>query len=133
MNKYKVNTKDLLGLELGFENCESMFIPIEAFKVLKLDGQGNVQAVINLRDTINYKTCAHKRLTPLERINKYNDITSIELAYKNKNITYEIKWWENPNPYIMEQENKYQTSNLIAYDKLYLKILEKERHISEEI
>ncbi|MCX0398615.1 hypothetical protein LI014_14620, partial [Clostridium perfringens] len=60
--------------------------------------------------------------TPLQRINKYNDIVSLNLVYKDEDIEYKLLWWEDPNPYVMTDNNRYQTSELISYNKLYLEI-----------
>ncbi|MFY8262995.1 hypothetical protein ACOT7R_08865 [Clostridium perfringens] len=119
MDNQEINTKDLLGIDLGFENCEGMFIPIEALDNLYIKN-GEINTYITLHPNIAYKGYIGE--SPLERIHKFNDITSINLIYKNNDIKYDLLWWENPNPYIMEQENKYQKSQLISWNRLHLEI-----------
>lgn len=33
-----------------------------------------------------------------------------------------LLWWEDPNPYVMDENNRYQTSELISYNKLHLEV-----------
>lgn len=119
MDNKEINTKDLLGIDLGFENCEGMFIPVESFTDLYIQ-DGEINTYINLSDKIEYK--GFDNSTPLQRINKYNDIVSLNLIYKDEDIEYKLLWWEDPNPYIMTDNNRYQTSKLISYNKLHLEI-----------
>ncbi|HAT4302262.1 TPA: hypothetical protein I9089_002367 [Clostridium perfringens] len=119
MDNKEINTKDLLGIELIFENCEGMFIPVESFNDLYIQ-DGEINTYINLNDKIEYKSFDNS--TPLQRINKYNDIVSLNLIYKDEDIEYKLLWWEDPNPYIMTDNNRYQTSKLISYNKLHLEI-----------
>lgn len=119
MDNKQINTKDLLGIELIFENCEGMFIPVESFTDLYIQN-GEINTYINLSDKIEYKSFDNS--TPLQRINKYNDIVSLNLIYKDEDIEYKLLWWENPNPYIMTDNNRYQTSELISYNKLHLEV-----------
>ncbi|XZH34265.1 hypothetical protein ACSW8L_16210 (plasmid) [Clostridium perfringens] len=119
MDNKQVNTKDLLGIELIFENCEGMFIPVESFTDLYIQ-DGEINTYINLSDKIEYK--GFDNSTPLQRINKYNDIVSLNLIYKDEDIEYKLLWWEDPNPYIMTDNNRCQTSELISYNKLHLEI-----------
>ena len=119
MDNKQINTKDLLGIELIFENCEGMFIPVESFTDLYIQ-DGEINTYINLSDRIEYKSFDNS--TPLQRINKYNDIVSLNLIYKDEDIEYKLLWWEDPNPYIMTDNNRYQTSELISYNKLHLEV-----------
>lgn len=119
MDNKQINTKDLLGIELIFENCEGMFIPVESFTDLYIQ-DGEINTYINLSDKIEYKSFDNS--TPLQRINKYDDIVSLNLIYKDEDIEYKLLWWEDPNPYIMTDNNRYQTSKLISYNKLHLEI-----------
>ena len=119
MDNKQINTKDLLGIELIFENCEGMFIPVESFTDLYIQN-GEINTYINLSDKIEYKSFDNS--TPLQRINKYDDIVSLNLIYKDEDIEYKLLWWEDPNPYIMTDNNRYQTSKLISYNKLHLEV-----------
>lgn len=119
MDNKKINTKDLLGIELIFENCEGMFIPVESFTDLYIQ-DGEINTYINLSDKIEYKSFDNS--TPLQRINKYDDIVSLNLIYKDEDIEYKLLWWEDPNPYVMDDNNRYQTSELISYNKLHLEV-----------
>lgn len=119
MDNKEINTKDLLGIDLGFENCEGMFIPVEALDNLYIK-DGEINTYIYLNEKIEYK--GFDNSTPLQRINKYNDIVSLNLIYKDEDIEYKLLWWEDPNPYIMTDNNRYQTSKLISYNKLHLEV-----------
>lgn len=119
MDNKQVNTKDLLGIELIFENCEGMFIPVESFTDLYIQ-DGEINTYINLSDKIEYKSFDNS--TPLQRINKYDDIVSLNLIYKDEDIEYKLLWWEDPNPYVLNDNNRYQTSKLISYNKLHLEV-----------
>ena len=119
MDNKQINTKDLLGIELIFENCEGMFIPVESFTDLYIQ-DGEINTYINLSDKIEYKSFDNS--TPLQRINKYDDIVSLNLIYKDEDIEYKLLWWEDPNPYVMDDNNRYQTSELISYNKLHLEV-----------
>lgn len=115
MDNKEINIKYLLGIDLGFENCEGMFIPVEALDNLYIK-DGEINTYINLNEKIEYGGF-YDDLTPLQRINKYDDITSVNLIYKDNDVEYEIvrsnEW---------EQENRYQTSELIFWNKLHLEI-----------
>lgn len=114
MDNKQINTKDLLGIGLIFENCEGMFIPVESFTDLYIQ-DGEIDTYINLSDKIEYK--GFDNSTPLQRINKYDDITSVNLIYKDKDMEYQTVWYN-----AWEQENRYQTSELISWNKLHLEI-----------
>lgn len=115
MDNKEINTKDLLGIDLGFENCEGMFIPVEALDNLYIK-DGEINTYIYLNEKIEYKGF-YDDLTPLQRIKHMNDITSVNLIYKDKDIEYQTVWYN-----AWEQENRYQTSELISWNKLHLEI-----------
>ena len=115
MDNKQINTKDLLGIDLGFENCEGMFIPVEALDNLYIK-DGEINTYIYLNEKIEYKGF-YDDLTPLQRIKHMNDITSVNLIYKDKDIEYQTVWYN-----AWEQENRYQTSELISWNKLHLEI-----------
>ena len=115
MDNQEINTKDLLGIGLIFENCEGIFMPIEALDNLYIK-DGEINTYINLSDKIEYKGF-YDDLTPLQRIKHMNDITSINLIYKDKDIEYKTVWYN-----AWEQENRYQTSELISWNRLHLEI-----------
>ncbi|MBO3398410.1 hypothetical protein JJB71_12755 [Clostridium perfringens] len=115
MDNKEINTKDLLGIDLGFENCEGMFIPVEALDNLYIK-DGEINTYIYLNKKIEYKGF-YDDLTPLQRIKHMNDITSVNLIYKDKDIEYQTVWYN-----AWEQENRYQTSELISWNKLHLEI-----------
>lgn len=115
MDNKEINTKDLLGIDLGFENCEGMFIPVEALDNLYIK-DGEINTHIYLNEKIEYKGF-YDDLTPLQRIKHMNDITSVNLIYKDKDIEYQTVWYN-----AWEQENRYQTSELISWNKLHLEI-----------
>lgn len=115
MDNKEINTKDLLGIDLVFENLEDMFIPVEALDNIYIQ-DGEINTYINLNEKIEYKGF-YDDLTPLQRIKKYDDITSVNLIYKDNDVEYEIVRYNE-----WEQENRYQTSELISWNKLHLEI-----------
>ncbi|MGL6184726.1 MAG: hypothetical protein ACRC1T_05040 [Clostridium chrysemydis] len=116
MKQQEINTKDLLGIDLGFENCDGMFIPSEALTIHKIDN-GELDVYINLNSEIKYGGC-YKDLTPLQRINELNDITFLNLIYQDKDLEYRLIKYGNG----WEQENRFQSSELESWNKLHLEI-----------
>lgn len=121
MDNQEINTKDLLGIGLVFKTNEKMSIPIEVIDIHKIDNN-ELNISIGYSEKISYDG-SYVELTALQRIHKLDDITSINLIYKDNNIEYLPLWWDNPNPYIDEPNNKYQTSELSAHaSMLHLEI-----------
>lgn len=107
---------------LGFENCEGLQIPIENFEYLDINNN-EVNCEINLSNNIVYG--GFYKISPLERINKFNDIVHFELLDKNKNIRkIDIPWYdpEPGNPFVNSDNNEYQKTELVQWNKLKLSI-----------
>lgn len=123
MDSQEINTKDLLGIDLRMGRNTIISLPKESLEIYKIKN-GEFGAYINLSSGIQYKSTGTPKQYPFDRIKEYDDIQKIILIYANGDIEYELLFWENPNPYIREEENKYQTSELISWDRLHLEISE---------
>ena len=95
-----MNIDNIESIDFVFENCESMRIPIENFKSLGIRKVGDYYSlfcIIDGIDNITEYTLYAEHLTPFQRIFEYNDITSIEIRYKNRNIDNLNVIWEGYN------------------------------------
>lgn len=102
------------GIELYFENCENVVIPVQYIESLSIkhgevltrvfDGEAlseqytsDVRIVLT-KEISKLETVKHmsSELFVLDRIRKYHDITSITLCYKNKEEEiYVVPWHED--------------------------------------
>ncbi|MBO3356219.1 hypothetical protein [Clostridium perfringens] len=121
MDNKEINTKDLLGIELRMGRNTIISLPKESLEIYKIKN-GEFGAYINISSAIQYKSTGTPKQYPFDRIKEYDDIQEIILIYTEGNIKYKPLFWENPNPYIDEEENKYQTSEKISWDRLHLEI-----------
>ena len=116
-----MNIDNIESIDFVFENCESMRIPIENFKSLGIRKVGDYYSlfcIIEGIDNITEYTLYEEHLTPFQRIFEYNDITSIEIRYKNRNIDNLNVIWEGYN------SNSYQESYLLRFNKISININE---------
>ena len=116
-----MNINNIESINFIFENCESVRIPIENFKSLKIEKEGDcysMSSIIEGIDNITEYTLYEEHLTPFQRIFEYNDITSIEIRYKNRNIDNLNVIWEGYN------SNSYQESYLLRFNKIRIEINE---------
>ena len=109
-----MNIDNIESIDFIFENCESMRIPMENFKNLEIEKVGDyysLSCIIEGIDNIEYHPFSNNS-NPFQRIVDYNDITSIEIRYKNgdKNHLYMI--WEG------DYSNFYQESYLVKVNKI---------------
>lgn len=116
-----MNINNIESINFIFENCESVRIPIENFKSLKIEKEGDcysMSSIIEGIDNITEYTLYEKHLNPFQRIFEYNDITSMEIKYKNGNIDNLNMIWEGGN------SNFYQESYLLRFNKIRIEINE---------
>ena len=116
-----MNIDNIESIDFVFDNCESMRIPIENFKSLGIRKVGDYYSlfcIIEGIDNITEYTLYEEHLTPFQRIFEYNDITSIEIRYKNRNIDNLNVIWEGYN------SNSYQESYLLRFNKIRIEINE---------
>lgn len=125
--------KNVKEIVLILENCEVINVPIECIKILNVDMEDIVMqdkdiSIKNLDLLIqnNGEICGtfNKKTNPIKRLNDCNDITSITYVYESgKRITFRIDWvYKDDNPYVFEQENQAQTSEMIDYKTIHINI-----------
>ena len=126
MNKQDLINKNIGRIELIFENCERVSIPLECFDKLILDLKDDkyvskFKCDIHLSNDITYNAFG-SRQTPLRRINEYNDITHIILIDKNntRNNDYSVIWYDNDDFNYLN--NCFQSSTLLSWNTLTLDI-----------
>lgn len=121
--------KNIKSIELVFENCEGVIIPIECFEefyIEDLDKLKNEDTIKSLRfkikdnGDIEYTTSwSNNIISPLQRISRDNDITNIYIKYEDETeIQLFPNWYDNG--YCGSQYNEIQTSELISYNELEL-------------
>lgn len=136
-----IKKEDIKSIEFVMENCETVIIPIECFKELNVDEWGDIKN----KDTLSKFSCAIEdkgnvlygwgfttKVTPLQRINQYDDITSIYIKLNNSNEEIQLytQWGETS---YYADSNIYQKSEMNSYKELKLTIGScfKEFNISE--
>jgi hypothetical protein len=118
----EVCDKDIKSIDFVFENCETMRIPIESFKSLEIEKANDdsyslsciIEGVDKIQDSL-YK----EYFNPFQRIVDYDDITSIEIRYKNGDVNNLYMIWEG------DYSNFYQESCLLKFNKIKININEK--------
>lgn len=117
-----MNIDNIESISFIFENCEYIKVPIENFKSLGIEKEGDcysMSCIIEGIDNITQYTLYAEHLTPFQRIFEYNDITSMEIKYKNGNIDNLNMIWEGGN------SNFYQESYLLKFNKIRIEINKK--------
>ena len=116
------NIKEIKSVTFVFENCEYVEIPIENFKSLEIEKANDdsyslsciIEGVDKIQDSL-YK----EYFNPFQRIVDYDDITSIEIKYKNGDVSNLHMIWEG------DYSNFYQESYLLRFNKIKININEK--------
>lgn len=115
-----MNINNIESIDFIFENCESMRIPIENFKSLEIEKVGeyyySLSCIIEGVDKIIQDALYEAYSNPFQRIRENNDITCIEIKYKNGNIGNLHMIWEG------EYSNFYQESYLLKFNKIKIDI-----------
>ena len=121
MNKQDLINNNIIKIELVFENCEGVIIPLECFE--QLEYEINNKFISKFKCKIKLDSSIQCNLydnatTPIERIYQYNDITHIVfIDTYDKHNSIPVEWdYENYN------SNEYQISKLLSWDKLDLNI-----------
>lgn len=116
----EVCDKDIKSIDFIFENCEYMRIPIESFKSLEIekanDDSYSLSCIIEGVDKIIQDSLYEGYSNPFQRIVNYDDITSIEIRYKNGDINKLYMIWEG------DYSNFYQESRLLRFNKIKIDI-----------
>lgn len=136
----KIDLKNIKRINFVFENCEEIRFPIECFKDLEIicsdleNYKGYLKSIkCKIIDDINVEVGLYNKTTsPIQRINKYDDITHIYL-YDNENneIKLVIPWYYE-NEYNIPKNNYNQHSKLISYKEIELYIAENSREYTLE-
>lgn len=115
--------KKIKQINMTFENCESVVIPNVCIKKLdyKLDKKDNI---INLDCIIENdgSICSNPfdNKSPIQRINEYDDITSIDIIYTdNSSNNYCVSWYDD-GYYHIQSSNKNQYSKILRYNKIHI-------------
>lgn len=125
-----IKKEDIKSIEFVMENCETVIIPIECFKELNVEEWGDIKnkdtlskfsCVIEDKGDVSYGCGFDTKITPLQRINQYDDITSIYIKLNNSNEEIQLYIeWEETSYYAYS--NIYQKSEMNSYKELKLNI-----------
>lgn len=115
-----MNIDNIKSIDFVFENCETMRIPIENFKSLEIekvnDDSYSLSCIIEGMDNIEYSPFTND-LSPFNRLSMSDDITSIELEFKNGTIKLIQLVWEGT-----DTTNYCQISSMISWNKISINI-----------
>lgn len=125
--------KYLKGIQIVFENCESIFVPIQCIKQLKYkmeDYKGNsdikhlitnLDCIIENDGSITRNPNFSNNESPIQRINRYNDITYFDFTYKDESQDSNyVHWYSDKDSYCDSQSNVNQSSELLRYNKIHI-------------
>ena len=147
MNKL-IELNDIKKIEISFENCECIKVPVECFKEfnIEIDNTIEKESVDNFNANLKSLKCkivdngnieysttwSSNNISPLHRISQYDDITAIYLYdYKDNEIKLVIPWYYE-NEYNIPKNNYNQHSKLISYKEIELYIAENSREYTLE-
>lgn len=124
-NLEELNKMNVKGIEFVFENCESIYVPIECFKnFIAINGEVKFKIVNNGNIEYSY-TWGDNITNPIERISD-KDITGIFLEFEEeKNNKTQIDF-----NYSIGQYNEYQLNNIIDYKTIEVLISKKAYYIN---
>lgn len=128
MNTLKDIKKELKAIEFVFENMESMYIPIDCINKLDFEidnGNKNVFTYLNciIEDNGSIKSNPDDSASPICRLSRFDDICDCNFIFKdNSHEEYGVQWYREDNPYIIEENNKGQSSNLLRYNMIEILI-----------
>lgn len=125
-NLEELNKMNVKGIEFVFENCESIYVPIECFKnFIAINGEVKFKIVNNGNIEYSY-TWGDNITNPIERISD-KDITGIFLKFEEeKNNKTQIDF-----NYSIGQYNEYQLNNIIDYKTIEVLISKKAYYINK--
>ena len=137
----KINFKEVESIDINFENCEWIQLPIGCFENLEIECsdlvnyKGEIKSLkCNIIDRFGIKDgyLTNVLQSPIQRINQYNDIVRIHLKYKNGEEIVLVTPWHDDWNYT---NNNNQHSKLISYKEIELYIAEnsKEYTLSEAL
>lgn len=117
------NKSDLISVRFILENCEDMIIPSPCFEYFKLKQYNDtdeyeLECKIRKQDNINHYDFGTNIYSPIQRLNKFNDITRCNLLLNNKQEVSCTLVWKG----MFDDENKYQRSELESFKEIEIKI-----------
>lgn len=114
------NIKEIKNVTFILENCEYITVPLRSFTTLDLievdDEYYNFECIIEGMDNIEYSPFTND-LSPFNRLSMSDDITSIELEFKNGTIKLIQLVWEGT-----DTTNYCQISSMISWNKISINI-----------
>lgn len=121
------NKQDIISSEFILENCESVCIPQNCFKYFKLNETNDgYEMDAHIIDNGNLDGYLFDTKSPLQRLNYYSDICHINLKLSNgKMININPVWCPED-----DQNNNFQSSNLISYKEIIISINKYEKELS---
>jgi hypothetical protein len=124
--------KKIKSVGFVFENCECVEIPFECFvefeikdieKLSNEDTFESFKCVIEDKGGTKYTCGGFGQKTPIQRMDYYNDITSIYITYNdNSQIQLFCPWYEE-NECCNSQYDDYQTSKMQSFNRIELNII----------
>lgn len=111
------------SIEIVFENCESMIIPdrnIVDFSLKEYKGSDCWEMNLHIKglNGIDYYDFGQNRYSPIERLQKYKDIVSVNVNDSvDGNFTYEMVWTD-----YYSDENMYQINDRTSWNEIIIKI-----------
>jgi len=118
---------------LVLENCESIVVPAECFKEFSFkrgenkEGENLYIKSLNciIKDNGNMKyemTYGENSTSPVQRLGKCNDITSVKIEYEDESSeVLSVVWSDDYNV----NNNENQINDLVTYNELHIRIRSK--------
>lgn len=121
-------SKEILFLETVFENCEGVKIGAKDIKLFKYNKDEILLETIDNGDSEYISTWSENRISPLQRLTEHNDITSIEVHYKDGQVEEINPEWYYESEWHCPDNNEYQINEMIDYKNRRITI-SKEQYI----
>ena len=127
--------KKIKSIKFVLENCESISVPYECLDKFEYvadktktdeDHTGyitNLDCIVKDNGNMEYgMTWDGNETTPIQRLNKYNDICWIDIFYEDGlKENYGVNWYyDEDDEYCNSQNNENQTNKLINYKTLHI-------------
>ena len=120
--------KEIEEILVVFENCEQIKIGAKDIKLFKHNKDEILLETIDNGDSEYISTWSENTISPLQRLTEYNDITSIQVHYKDGQVEKINPEWYYENEWYSPDNNKYQINEVIDYKNRRITI-SKEQYI----
>ena len=124
--------KEIEEILVVFENCEQIKIGAKDIKAFKHRDEEILLETVDNGDSEYISTYSENKTSPLQRLTEYNDITSLEVHYRNGQVEKINPEWYYENEWCSPQENKYQINEVIDYKNRRITI-SKEQYIKTRL